>query len=112
MKNKTAAATTVETMDFPKFLLDLVAKRNIVTSDSSPGKVLAKLDIEGYEHTLLPNLFMTTAICALDKIFMEIHTFGRIYKEVRDVSAQNLVSFFRYMTHASKVRSLALQSQH
>lgn len=101
MKDR-SEATTVDTVDLAKYILDHVAKRNFVTSPSLPGRVLAKFDIEGYEHTLLPNLFMTTAICILDKIFLEVHAFGK-YEEVSDKSAQDTISFFRYMAHASKV---------
>ena len=101
-REKNSAATTVDTMDLAKYILDHVAKRRFATSPSLPGRVLAKLDIEGYEHTLLPNLFMTTAICIIDKIFLEVHGFGK-YEEVSDKSVEDMVSFFRYMAHASKV---------
>ncbi|KAL4189550.1 hypothetical protein AMTRI_Chr08g207680 [Amborella trichopoda] len=54
----------IEGFDFAKWVKSNVDKRDYV---------VMKMDVEGTEFDLLPNLFETGAICLIDEIFLECH---------------------------------------
>lgn len=56
--------TTIKTMDLAAYINEQVAPRKM----EGKGTVLMKMDIEGFEHTLMPHLLTTGAICHIDKV--------------------------------------------
>jgi hypothetical protein len=98
--NRSHNFTIVETIDLSHFLNHILEWRQ---SLEKSGYVLMKLDIEGYEHTLIPNLILSKALCKVDQVFAEIHRFGRVFPEVQNYTAEDFLNFFRYFTHASEV---------
>lgn len=53
-------------------LILLVAARQLPES-SEAAHIVAKLDIEGGEHLVLPHLLLSNALCALDYVALEMH---------------------------------------
>jgi FkbM family methyltransferase len=51
-------------------------------------KIVVKLDIEGAEHSVLPRLIMSGALCNIDEIFIEVHNsmFTEQQKQVVDMA--------------------------
>jgi uncharacterized membrane protein YgcG len=72
-ENSTVA---VPVMDVVRFITDKVAQRRIpgprFASDPPPA-VIAKLDVEGEERSILPSLFASRAACAVQEMTTEWH---------------------------------------
>jgi hypothetical protein len=41
-------------------------------------QVVAKMDVEGAEYTLVPHLLATGTLCLINQIFVEFHTFSTV----------------------------------
>jgi hypothetical protein len=70
------AKFTVNTIDLSAFILDKVVKRKIPPAlfpNDPPPTILMKMDIEGYEHIVLPMMLATKALCELDVMTIEYH---------------------------------------
>jgi hypothetical protein len=63
---------TVATIDVARFLKVVVDDR-VMVPGQSPGKVVAKMDVEGEEFKIIPHLIATRALCSIDVLFVEWH---------------------------------------
>lgn len=62
--------SSVGTLDLAMFINSAVSRRRGRSVDS---KVMAKLDVEGYEFKLLPQLLTSGALCKLNYMYVEFH---------------------------------------
>ena len=73
--NGTVVTTTVGVVDLASFILHVVRPllmREKARSGARPF-LMMKLDIEGAELAVIPNLMLTGALCEVDLVFMEWH---------------------------------------
>ena len=83
----------VPVLDLSEFILRHVSRRHLpahspsATGRQTPPAVVAKIDIEHAERTVVPHLFRTRAACATDTMLVEWHgrrdLFGRILDQSR-----------------------------
>lgn len=66
---------SVKSMDITRFIMDDVAQRIIPPSigNMKPPSVTMKLDIEGSETSVLPNMLVKGAFCVVDSVIPELH---------------------------------------
>eukprot|EP01062_Namystynia_karyoxenos_P081004 TRINITY_DN882_c0_g1_i1.p1 TRINITY_DN882_c0_g1~~TRINITY_DN882_c0_g1_i1.p1 ORF type:complete len:498 (+),score=91.05 TRINITY_DN882_c0_g1_i1:103-1596(+) len=79
----------VRTIDLSRWLQQHVAARRLperASKEHSRPHVVAKIDTEGYEWLLIPEMLRTRAICSVHALFVEFHRFGK-HKRDRLVEA-------------------------
>jgi FkbM family methyltransferase len=95
-RGKTRAV--VNTTDFASFVLD---------NFSSEAKIVMKLDVEGAEFKILPNLVLSGALCRMSKVVIEWHdrlfrSGWMINKKLR-LHSQHIAGMLRHMGATSKL---------
>lgn len=65
---------TVKAMDLSRYMVENVLPRRF--DQAEEGMVMMKMDVEGSEMTVIPELFRTGAICHVNKMFAEMHEPG------------------------------------
>lgn len=118
---------TVKAMDLACYLADHVIPRRLDDDgdegdEGDKGVVVMKMDTEGSEYTVIPELFFSRTICHVDKIYAEIHQIGRLHGCLERISSLTnrgasytycgpicyiLLSSFNGLTVTSLCRSLA-----
>merc|ERR1719186_718654 len=64
----------VKVVRLAEFILEVVKKRRLPESaKTTPPQVIMKLDIEGKELEVLPDLLMSGALVSVDRMFLEWH---------------------------------------
>jgi hypothetical protein len=76
--NNAATKVSIPVIRFSKWLEEHVNKRKIPSTphgfyENSGAKVVMKMDVEGSEYVLLPDLILSGAICGIDLMFGEFH---------------------------------------
>jgi FkbM family methyltransferase len=70
--NRHPNATQVKTIDISDFIIKQILSRQI-PQKNKPHFVVAKMDIEGMEHRVIPEMWRTGAACGIDVIMLEWH---------------------------------------
>lgn len=90
---------TVETIDLARYLLEEVGRREYDRSGGGEGRpppaVLMKVDVESFEHQLLPHLIVTGGLCRtpVNLMMMESHLGGE-WRSSGGVDSMGFVHFF------------------
>eukprot|EP01062_Namystynia_karyoxenos_P042515 TRINITY_DN31102_c0_g1_i1.p1 TRINITY_DN31102_c0_g1~~TRINITY_DN31102_c0_g1_i1.p1 ORF type:complete len:496 (+),score=69.11 TRINITY_DN31102_c0_g1_i1:217-1488(+) len=68
-------AYSVRVIDLPRWLLTHIAERTLPrhSPDDPVPHVVAKLDVEGMEWFLVPELVRSRAVCSINSLFVEFH---------------------------------------
>ena len=69
------SATPISLVRLSQFLTDVVAKRKLPPSEGrvQPPKVLMKMDIEGSEIDVLPDILFNGGLGVINRLFIEFH---------------------------------------
>ena len=89
--NPKMKASTVGLLRLADFLQLYIYKRNGADQHS---KIIAKIDIEGAEYEVIPDVIKQKALCGIDRIIAEIHPFLLSRKSPQWMSRN---SFLRFM---------------
>lgn len=93
--------TAVRTMDLARFINEEVHARRRPAGAPTAGRVVMKLDVEGAELDLLPDLLIRGALCAVDTLYLEMHPthFARAR-----AAAQRYAALARFVATTLEVR--------
>jgi hypothetical protein len=74
--NASARTATVQLLDLPRVLADVVlpfVRRTQLARGGARPPVVMKLDVEGAEYALLPALMLNGALCSMQAVYYESH---------------------------------------
>ena len=99
----------VNTVDLSKFVRTYISDSGMTT--------MMKMDVEGAEHTLLPHMIITGALCRIDVVVSEVHKWGEVTAP-NGTTDSEFVHFFReyvekymYDPYACKTRFRTLDDE-
>lgn len=105
----------VATVDLARYLLEEVATRRFDAggdgADRPPPAVLMKVDVEGFEHQLLPHLIVTGALCKtpVHQVFLEPHAWGD-WRSSGGVDSLQFIDFFSEFIAGQRANGTAAAS--
>eukprot|EP01062_Namystynia_karyoxenos_P081006 TRINITY_DN882_c0_g1_i3.p1 TRINITY_DN882_c0_g1~~TRINITY_DN882_c0_g1_i3.p1 ORF type:complete len:461 (+),score=118.16 TRINITY_DN882_c0_g1_i3:115-1497(+) len=100
----------IRIVDLSRWLLRHVAARRLPESASKKLSwpfVVAKIDIEGYEWLLIPEMLRTRAICSIQSLFVEYHGSSDQFKQRLVVTDPELAGRIPVNTQANLTRAVA-----
>lgn len=85
----------VSTMDLARYILEEVTAPHKAFGKAVSPIIVMKIDVEGYEHQLVPHLVITGALCKVHTVFYESHLWGTVTSE-RGVGDEPFIAFFEW----------------
>ena len=98
------ASTRVRTIDLARYILQEVFYGELEKKKEDRPVVVMKLDIEAYEHLLMPHLIVTGAMCKLHTVMYEPHGWNYVTSDYNNITDCHFTLFFDHFvrTHDQK----------